>query len=120
MKYLLLVAHGSRRTESNDEIAELATRLAGIARQQFDGVMYAYLELAEPSIPAAIDACMQAGATEVAVVPYFLAAGRHVQEDIPAIVDAKQSEYPGCTIRIAPYLGTASELPELLLALSQR
>jgi len=120
MKFLLLVAHGSRRAESNNEIGELATRLAGIARDHFDGVMYAYLELAEPSIPDGIEACVEAGASEVVVMPYFLAAGRHVQEDIPEIINAKQGDHPDCTIRIAPYLGTASELPELLLALSQR
>lgn len=120
MKYLLLVAHGSRREESNREIAELAARLAGIADDHFDEVLHAYLELAEPSIPEAIDASITAGATEVTVVPYFLSAGRHVSEDIPAIVSAKQAEYPDHSIRIAPYLGTAAELPELLLNLGHR
>ena len=112
MKYLLLVAHGSRREESNTEIAELAARLAAMAGDRFDDVRHAYLELAEPSIPA--------GATEVTVMPYFLSAGRHVYEDIPAIVTAKQAEYPEHSIHIAPYLGTAPELPELLLNLGRR
>lgn len=120
MKYLLLVAHGSRREESNREIAELAARLASVAHDHFDNVMHAYLELAEPSIPEAIDACIGAGATEITVMPYFLSAGRHVSEDIPAIVSAKQAEYPDHSIRISPYLGTASELPELLINLSRR
>lgn len=120
MKYLLLVAHGSRRQESNIEIAELAAKLAAVAGDHFDDVRHAYLELAEPSIPAAIDACISAGATEITVMPYFLAAGRHVHEDIPAIVTAKQADYPDRNIRIAPYLGTAPELPELLLALGRR
>jgi len=120
MKYLLLVAHGSRREESNTEIADLARRLAAVAGDHFDGVRHAYLELAEPSIPAGIDACVEAGADEVVILPYFLAAGRHVQEDIPALVSDKQAEYPDRQLRIAPYLGTAGELPNLLLKLGRR
>lgn len=119
MKFLLLVAHGSRREASNAEVELLAQRLANVAGGQFDGVRHAFLEIAEPSIPDGIDACIGTGAREITVMPYFLAAGRHVQEDIPAIVAAKQAEYPDRTIRIAPYLGTAPELPELLLALSR-
>ena len=46
-----------------------------------------FLELAEPSIPDGIQRCIDAGATEVVVVPYFLSAGRHVSEDIPAEVE---------------------------------
>lgn len=119
MKFLLLVAHGSRREASNTEVAQLAARLSDAADGHFDGVMHAFLELAEPSIPDGIDACISIGANEVTIMPYFLAAGRHVHEDIPQIVAAKQAEYPDRTIRIAPYLGTAAELPELLLALSR-
>ena len=67
----------------------------------------AFLELAEPSIPDGIEACIQAGAEEVIVLPYFLSAGRHVQEDIPREVAGKQQEHPRIPIRLAPYLGSA-------------
>lgn len=120
MKFLLLVAHGSRLSQSNSEVEQVAARLSRVSHGQFDGVLHAFLELAEPSIPEGIDACVAAGADEVTILPYFLAAGRHVQEDIPEIISAKQAEYPQCTLRIAPYLGTATELPELLLALSRQ
>ncbi len=119
MKFLLLVAHGSRRAESNTEVEQVAARLAQVAASEYDGVLHAFLELAEPSIPDGIDACLAGGADEVTILPYFLAAGRHVSEDIPEIVAAKQAEYPDRVIRIAPYLGTAGELPELLLKLSR-
>lgn len=118
MKFLLLVAHGSRRPQSNTEVEQVAAQLAGVAHGRFDGIQHAFLELAEPSIPDGIEACIAAGATEVTILPYFLAAGRHVTEDIPEIVAAKQAEHPDRTLRIAPYLGTSPELPELLLSLS--
>jgi sirohydrochlorin ferrochelatase len=76
--------------------------------------------VAEPSIPDGIKAAINAGANEVVVLPYFLSAGRHVAEDIPGFVAQTQTEYPGVQIRIAPYLGTAIELPHTLLELAEK
>lgn len=120
MKFLLLIAHGSRRKDSNEEVARLAARVGTAAGGEYAGVRYAYLELATPSIPEAIEDCLTAGAAEVIIVPYFLAAGRHVQEDIPAIIADKQSEHPEAAIRLTAHLGTASALPALLLNLARQ
>ncbi|MGD8843851.1 MAG: CbiX/SirB N-terminal domain-containing protein [Gammaproteobacteria bacterium] len=115
MKALLLVAHGSRREASNEEIRELTRRLAGKADDAFGYIDCAFLELAEPSIPDGIQRCIDAGAAQVTVLPYFLSAGRHVAEDIPAEVRVKQEERPDVDIRIADYLGGSAEIPTLLL-----
>ncbi len=115
MKALLLVAHGSRRAASNDEVRELTEILAQRAQQAFSQVRCGFLELAEPSIPDGIELCVQAGATEVVVLPYFLSAGRHVITDIPAEVRGKQEQYPQVTIRIAQYLGAHERVSDLLL-----
>ena len=119
MKSLLLVAHGSRRETSNEEIRQLTAQLDSKAGDRYDSVSCAFLELAEPSIPDGIEACIQAGAEEVIVLPYFLSAGRHVQEDIPREVAGKQQEYPQIPIRLAPYLGSADGITELLLAVAE-
>lgn len=118
MKSLLLVAHGSRRTESNEEIATLAGRLAEKAGSRFDLVRHAYLELADPLIPDGIEQCIAAGATSVQVVPYFLARGTHVAEDIPEQVAIMQARYPDRDIRITDYLGTSDQLVDVLLGLA--
>lgn len=111
---LLLVAHGSRRAASNDEIRELAKRLAQSQANPFDLVAPAFLELAEPSIPDGIEACIQQGMSEVVVFPYFLSAGRHVAQDIPAEVKIKQDQHPDIVIRIADYLGTAAGMSGMI------
>lgn len=115
MKALLLVAHGSRREASNEEIRALTRRVAALAGADFGRVECAFLELAEPSIPDGIQRCIDAGADEVVVLPYFLSEGRHVAEDIPAEVRIKQDEHPEANIHIARYLGGADAIPELLL-----
>jgi len=115
MRSLLLVAHGSRRRESNDEVRSLAEGLRGRAGGRFDIVQCAFLELAEPSISDGIDACIASGAGTVVVIPYFLSAGRHVVEDIPELVAAKRRQHPKVRIELAPHLGAAEDIAQLLL-----
>lgn len=119
MKSLLLVAHGSRRTESNEEIAALTRRLAAKAEKDFGAIEFAFLELAEPLIPDGIQRCIDKGATSVSVVPYFLARGTHVADDIPEQVAIKQKEYPEMDIHITDYLGTSDELVDVLIKLAR-
>ena len=122
MNALLLVAHGSRRAESNTEIARLAERLRERLGEsdQAPLVEHAFLELAEPSIPDGIERCVERGATQVDVVPYFLARGTHVAEDIPAEVESKRRERPDIDIRITDYLGTSDALVDVLIGLRDK
>jgi len=119
MKALLVVAHGSRREASNEEVRELAKHLANRARGQFDDVRSAFLELAEPSIPDGLGQCAEAGADEIIVLPYFLSKGRHVVEDIPAEIEKKRGELNGVKIRQVTYVGALDGMMNLLLDASQ-
>ena len=118
MKSLLLVAHGSRRMESNEEIAAIANTLRERLKGKYAAVEHAFLELAEPSIPNAIDQLIDRGSKEVNILPYFLSAGRHVHEDVPDIVQSKQKEHSKINIRVFPYLGESQEIIDLLVTLS--
>jgi sirohydrochlorin ferrochelatase len=115
MRALLLVAHGSRRAASNEEVRRLAQRIADRAGARYGVVRAAFLELAQPSIPEGLERCIQDGADQVIVLPYFLSAGRHVAEDIPTEVGVKQAEHPGVSIHVAPYLGRSEALADILL-----
>jgi sirohydrochlorin ferrochelatase len=115
MKSLLVIAHGSRREASNDEIRELTERITEKAGANFDLIVPAFLELAEPSIPEGIKICAEKGATEILVMPYFLSAGRHVAEDIPGEVDSVRDHYPDVNIRILPYLGSLEVIPDIMI-----
>jgi sirohydrochlorin ferrochelatase len=117
MKSLILIAHGSRRQQSNDEVRDLTEVLRRQAGQTFDRVDCAFLELAEPGIPEAIDAAVAAGSKVVYVLPYFLNSGRHVAEDIPGIVGEKRRQYPDIELIQTPILGSAPGIVDLLLNL---
>lgn len=112
---VVLVAHGSRRAESNQEVMTLAERIA----PNFPDaeVSAAFLELAEPSIPEGLQAAIDAGHTQVCVIPYFLSRGRHVVEDVPNDVADVQQKNPTVEITVLPHLGASDALVDALIAL---
>ena len=115
MHVLMLVAHGSRRDESNLEIESLAKKIALFKVKEFEVVMPAFLEFAKPSITEAIDKCTVIGATKVTVLPYFLSAGVHIAKDIPSEVEKGAQKNPNLNIEISNYFGSRDEIAEILL-----
>ena len=115
MHILLLVAHGSRRKESNTEIESLSEKISTLEPKEFDKVMPAFLEFASPSIPEAIKECTELGATKVTILPYFLSAGVHITRDIPNEITEASEGNPGLEIKVANYFGSRDEIAQILL-----
>ena len=115
MNILLLVAHGSRREESNLEVVSLSKKMEKFNSNPFDKVMPAFLEFASPSIPEAIEKCNEMGANSVTVLPYFLSAGVHINRDIPSEVENASQDFPNLNITIANYFGSREEIAEILM-----
>jgi len=114
MKALLLIAHGSRREASNIEVIGIADKLAELSKNDFDLVKACFLELAEPGIARAVEACAKQGARDITVLPYFLSAGRHVAEDVPQELANAVEQHPGVSISICPHIGAIDAMPKLL------
>lgn len=114
MRSLLILAHGSRREASNDEIRGLATAVAARLDGRYDRCACAFLELAEPDISTAIAREVAAGAVEVVCFPYFLSAGRHVVKDVPAVVERSREAHPGVRITLERYLGAQQAMAALI------
>jgi sirohydrochlorin ferrochelatase len=74
----------------------------------------AHMELAEPSIRAAYEKCVQQGARLIICHPYFLSKGRHVQEDIPALLKEARTEFPGTDYIITEPIGMQEEVVDLI------
>ena len=116
MDALLLIAHDSRRQQSNDEVTALADRLRDACSTDYQIVHAGFLELATPSIPEGISACVDAGASRITVLPYFLNSGRHVVEDIPEILAEAKTRHPDIDVVVAPHLGASSLMVDLLIS----
>ncbi|MEN9501094.1 MAG: hypothetical protein RI964_379 [Pseudomonadota bacterium] len=119
MQALLIIAHGSRRAESNAEIRVLAQRVAQLTGDAYGFIGSAFLELAAPSIADGIQQCMDAGAQGITIMPFFLSAGRHVVTDVPQQVHDKLKAFPQIAVKFAPYLGVSDLMPSLIMQAAQ-
>jgi sirohydrochlorin ferrochelatase len=112
---LLLIAHGSREANANDDLHAIAESLRATARYPI--VEPAFLELAEPTIEMAAQRCVEQGAQRVILLPFFLSAGVHVRRDLGAHQSHLAQAFPGQRFALAEPLGPD---PRLSQVLSQR
>lgn len=99
----LLIAHGSRRKDANDDLVHLADEVK--RRGRYDLVEIAYLEVTPPTIADGGRACARAGATRVLMLPYFLSAGNHVTEDLERHRRDLSVEFPATEFVLCAPLG---------------
>lgn len=114
MKALLLIAHGSRKASSNQEVADLASKLQQLP-SDFSCIGHGFLELTTPKVPDAVHALVEQGATHITLLPYFLAAGMHVSEDLPELLAQAQEAHPEVTFNLLEHLGAAELMPQWIL-----
>ncbi len=110
---ILLIAHGSRVESANADLVRLAERIA--ARRPELIVEHAYLELAEPTIGQGFQACVERGATEVRMLPWFLSAGGHVTSDLEAFRQRFANQHADVRCLLCPPLGLHPLMTEVLL-----
>lgn len=115
MKTLIIIAHGSRLKESNEEIIKFTSKIENQADENYL-IRYAFLELAKPSIYDSLkDVVTKDKSYNIEILPYFLAEGRHVKEDIPNEVEKFREEFKNVNIKILPHLGKTSGLSDLIV-----
>lgn len=120
--HLLIIAHGSRSQKWVDSIESFTKEVCEVNRTNgsiFVDVSCCYLEHTNPSIPDAIQQLSQTNRTIISI-PFFLAPGVHVQQDVPELVMSVgsvlqtdkqfvQVQNNGSTIFLIPHC-SASEL----------
>jgi sirohydrochlorin ferrochelatase len=114
-KALILVDHGSMVKEANDMLAEIANMVRQSRNSEFSIVLYAHMELAEPTISQAFDTCVAKGAEEVIVHPYFLVPGRHSTQDIPNMVKQAAKKHPHVSYCVTEPLGIHPKIIDVIL-----
>ena len=70
----------------------------------------------KPGIQECISALANQGVKRVSVVPVFLAAGRHLREDLPALIAPIQSQFPDLEINVSAPIG---DIPEFQVAIAK-
>jgi sirohydrochlorin cobaltochelatase len=108
---VVLVGRGSTDPDANADLAK-------IGRLYFEGrahpfVEHAFVSLAPPSVPAALERCRRLGAERVVVVPYFLFTGV-LERRIGEQARAYAAEH-GLEVQVAGYLGPDPAVVDLVL-----
>jgi sirohydrochlorin cobaltochelatase len=109
---VVLVGRGSSDPDGNAEVAKVA-RLLWEGRD-FDLTETAFVSLAWPGVPAALERARQLGAQRIVVAPYFLFPGV-LPDRIVTQTQAFAAEHPDLDIRNAGVLGDTDELAELVI-----
>lgn len=111
---LIIVAHGSRKASSNEEVKALGEKVKSLQDKRYAHVMTAFLEFSIPSLKESILSCVDKGVNEIVILPYFLASGNHVTRDIPEVVQKIQASHPQVKITLKEHLGSSSGMVRLL------
>ena len=115
---VVLFAHGSRDARWREPVEAVARRMT--ARRPEVPVACAYLELVEPDLPTAAGRLIADGSRSLRVVPLFLGMGKHVREDLPALVDALRAAHPDVVFSLASAVGETTEVIDLLADIALR
>jgi cobalt/nickel transport system ATP-binding protein len=109
---VVAVSRGSSDPDANADLFKVARLLGDGGGAEF--VEAAFVSLAPPSVPAALERCRRLGAERIAVFPYFLFTGVLV-ERIRAQAQAWAREHPGIEVRAGEELGPDRRLAQLVL-----
>lgn len=105
MKGILLFGHGARNPSWAKPFE--AIRQMVLAKDTSALIENGFLELMRPSFAEGIEALVNQGATEIVVVPIFVAGGGHVNKDLPLLAAEAMTRHAGMVIRLAPPVGEA-------------
>lgn len=114
MKALIIIAHGSRREQSNNEIVSMVDRIRLMVNSQYERITHSFLEICGPSLTEAVEDCIRKGARDITVYPLFLNSGNHVQRDIPEMIRELDAAWPDCRIRLLQHFGGSEDIASLI------
>jgi precorrin-8X/cobalt-precorrin-8 methylmutase len=110
---VLFLGHGSRARSASaamEAIIAAAQRRAG-----YEIVACGYLEFSDPTIPDAVRRCVEAGATRIVAIPYFLHVGMHMVRDLPRVLREQREQYAHVEFVMGRHIGMHGDLVEVLL-----
>ncbi|MBK1988561.1 sirohydrochlorin chelatase [Sphaerospermopsis aphanizomenoides BCCUSP55] len=99
----ILLAHGSRRSGSQQPVETIAKKLAAVT---------AYWSV-PPSLESRVKELVVAGYQQIAILPYFLFTGG-ITDAIAESVEKLKLQFPGVTLQLAPPLGATTELADII------
>lgn len=110
---LVLLAHGSRAPETLEEMEKLVHKLS--RRRKDLRIAPAFLSMAKPDLLATLQNLAETGVSVVQILPLFLFTGKHLLEDIPALIAEAKQKYPNLKITAHKAIGHHTQFLDFLL-----
>jgi sirohydrochlorin ferrochelatase len=109
---IILLGHGSRVPDAGKHMEQVAE---GLKRKYgYHIVEICYMSRLGPHFPETLEKCVEQGATDVMVIPYFLHDGLHLVLDIPEMMQELAQKYPGVKVVLGKNLGFDDVLVDLV------
>ena len=109
---IILLGHGSRVPAAGRHMELVAE---GLKRKYgYQIVEICYMSRLPPHFPETLERCVNQGATDVMVIPYFLHDGLHLVLDIPEMMQELAADYPGVKLVLGKNLGFDDVLVDLV------
>jgi sirohydrochlorin ferrochelatase len=112
----LIVGHGTRNTAGQNQVRQLFSQMTNeMAHYSLPGhaSALAFLELAQPDIPTAVEQLHRRGVVDLVVVPVLLFTAGHAERDIPQAVQVECERRGMRILRQSSSLGCDSHILEL-------
>lgn len=109
---IILLGHGSRREEANEEIRTIAAMVA--SQKQADFYETAFLSLTQPDLPEAAARLVQKGVKRILITPVFLVTGNHIARDIPEEITKLKAVYSEIEFVMSGHIGTHPGVAEIV------
>jgi sirohydrochlorin ferrochelatase len=111
-KHFLFLAHGSPAPEAAIEFENLVCAWSALNPRY--KAHLAYLSVGKPDLEQGLRSAVDSGANQVEIIPLFLFSGKHLQRDIPEIVQRFSGEFPHIPIHLEGPLSGQSGFLEFL------
>ncbi len=113
MEKIVLVFHGSPRSEANN-VFFLIPILARVLNKPCSDIKFSFLQFGKPSLKEVLEETVKENPLRIIVHPFFLTAGQHVSFDIPEIIRNFEKNYPEIKFFYTPPLGIHPKMAEIV------
>lgn len=109
---IILLGHGSRREEANEEIRTIARMIMDEDQQSLYET--AFLSFGSPDLTEAVEDMVGKGVEKIMVMPIFLLTGNHIARDIPGKLLLQKATHPNIQFVMAKHIGPDPAIAEII------